>query len=491
MENTLKPETTPVIKILKNANIRTVMITGDNVLTAVSVARTCEIINPWSHAVLMKVDNTGSEHAIPLVSYELLEDMKTRDSKEEFVGIPMDLEMQQDSNGKKVVKSEMKKRDVQLVIDGPTFKVVRAHYPELVPKLMVKGAVFARMSPDQKAEVVVDLQKIGYGVCMCGDGANDCGALKAAHAGISLSEAEASVASPFTSKVPNISCVVKLLREGRASISTSFMTFHYMAVYSIAEFTTVAMLYYFYSGLSQNEYLWIDLFIILPLSYLMGINGPYHELVKRRPPGRLAGPDGIIAMAVRILGIVLFQIGGFLYLTSREWYVPVSFAEQEYNEYYVQNSQANTVLFYLSSSQVLAMAINLAVGPPYRSRLYHNIPMMACLAILVPCNIYIILAPYNWYQTLWDVVLEVRPIDSMLFRVGILLIVAVYFFLFYLLEGFVFNSKWFHNVVKVLRCKRQPNNPYKKILAELGPMWPLEGEQLAPVTVPVVKETNI
>ena len=35
---------------------------------------------------------------------------------------------------------------------------------------------------------------------MCGDGCNDCGALKSAHAGISLSMAEASVAAPFTSR---------------------------------------------------------------------------------------------------------------------------------------------------------------------------------------------------------------------------------------------------------------------------------------------------
>ena len=62
------------------------------------------------------------------------------------------------------------------------------------------GTVFARMSPDQKAQLIEEYQNIDYIVSMCGDGANDCGALKAAHVGISLSEAEASVAAPFTSR---------------------------------------------------------------------------------------------------------------------------------------------------------------------------------------------------------------------------------------------------------------------------------------------------
>ena len=68
------------------------------------------------------------------------------------------------------------------------------------------------MSPNQKQSLIEALQELEYSVGMCGDGANDCGALKTAHAGISLSESEASVASPFTSKIANVTCIPKLIK---------------------------------------------------------------------------------------------------------------------------------------------------------------------------------------------------------------------------------------------------------------------------------------
>jgi cation-transporting ATPase 13A2 len=77
------------------------------------------------------------------------------------------------------------------------------------------------MSPDEKHELVEKLQSIDFCCGFCGDGANDCGALKAADVGISLSEAEASVAAPFTSRVFDIRCVPEVIRYASCFLSAS------------------------------------------------------------------------------------------------------------------------------------------------------------------------------------------------------------------------------------------------------------------------------
>lgn len=64
------------------------------------------------------------------------------------------------------------------IILGPVFSLICHEYPEYVDKLVAVCDVFARMSPDQKQLLVNRLQEIDLTVAMCGDGANDCSALK-------------------------------------------------------------------------------------------------------------------------------------------------------------------------------------------------------------------------------------------------------------------------------------------------------------------------
>ncbi|MEQ2218197.1 hypothetical protein XENOCAPTIV_030931 [Xenoophorus captivus] len=52
MQNKLKAETPGVLQDLRRANIRTVMVTGDNMLTAISVARDCGMIPPEDTVII-------------------------------------------------------------------------------------------------------------------------------------------------------------------------------------------------------------------------------------------------------------------------------------------------------------------------------------------------------------------------------------------------------------------------------------------------------
>lgn len=117
----------------------------------------------------------------------------------------------------------MDKGTVELAITGAAFVALR---PEEVDDLWSYFRVFARMEPAQKTKAVIMFRNKGLVVGMCGDGANDCGALRAAHGGMALSDGEASLVAGFTSaggsayserrkNSKHIGAMLELLKEGR------------------------------------------------------------------------------------------------------------------------------------------------------------------------------------------------------------------------------------------------------------------------------------
>lgn len=87
------------------------------------------------------------------------------------------------------------------------------------------------------------------------DGGNDCGALKAAHVGIALSDAEASVVAPFTSLDKKITSVTEVLREGRCALASALASYKYMIMYGQVESINQVANAYF--SITFSEWCWV------------------------------------------------------------------------------------------------------------------------------------------------------------------------------------------------------------------------------------------
>ncbi len=248
-ENKLKDSTTGIINELNAASIRQVMCTGDNILTAISVARECNLIERTAHCFIPHFFESDYGDPKARLRWQSVDNPYLELDEQTLMPLPPPAES--DAS----LPSDMSNiRNYSIAVSGDVFRwVIDYGGEEVLKRMLVRGQVFARMSPDEKHELVEKMQSIDYCCGFCGDGANDCGALKAADVGISLSEAEASVAAPFTSRVFDISCVPEVIREGRAALVTSFCCFKYMSLYSAIQFTSVSFLYASASNLGDFQ----------------------------------------------------------------------------------------------------------------------------------------------------------------------------------------------------------------------------------------------
>jgi cation-transporting ATPase 13A1 len=158
----LKDDAKKAVRMLNESSHRVVMITGDNPLTAVHVAREVEIVD---RDVLI-LDAPEHDQSGEKLVWRSVDDLTS---------IPVD-------PTKPLDKEILATKD--LCVTGYALAKFKSQPAFL--SLIRHTWVYARVSPKQKEEILMGLKELGYHTLMAGDGTNDVGALKQAHIGVAL-----------------------------------------------------------------------------------------------------------------------------------------------------------------------------------------------------------------------------------------------------------------------------------------------------------------
>ncbi|XP_049658900.1 probable cation-transporting ATPase 13A5 isoform X3 [Accipiter gentilis] len=467
MENRLKQETKPVLRELAAAHIRNVMVTGDNLQTAVTVARNAGMIHTGSKVVLIEA-NEPEGSAPASIAWQLAEDRKENTAALCEVC----------ANTEEKITLEGETCNYHFAMNGKSYQVIIKHFYSLLPKILVNATVFARMSPGQKSSLIEEFQKLDYYVGMCGDGANDCGALKMAHAGISLSEQEASVASPFTSQIPNIQCVPELIREGRAALVASFAVVKYLTLYGLIQFVGTALLFWQLQIFGIHQYLIQDVIITLLVCLTMSLTEAYPKLAPYRPPGQLISPPLLLSITLNVCFTIIMQTCGFLLVKQQPWYgspgnqtmSPTSPGENSTSSGAQSTvlSYEDTTLWPLSSINCIIVAFVFSKGKPFRKPIYTNYLFSVLLALQLAICLFLFFADidavYSGMQFLYT---------PMIWRVYVLLMLLVTFCVSFFTEDVILQNK--HLWLLIKSCfGYQSNSQYRKWqrILQRDPNWP-------------------
>ncbi|KAB8281294.1 hypothetical protein B0I72DRAFT_90095 [Yarrowia lipolytica] len=157
----IKPDAKETIKMLNESSHRCVMITGDNPLTGVHVAKEVGILYPGRKTYILDLFNGKlAFRTVDEVEVDYADPAKPLDSK--YLDGTHDV-----------------------CVTGSAISSLTFSHPS-IGDIIRHAWVYARVSPSQKETLVSHMKDLGYMTLMCGDGTNDVGALKQAHVGVAL-----------------------------------------------------------------------------------------------------------------------------------------------------------------------------------------------------------------------------------------------------------------------------------------------------------------
>ena len=174
IEDKLQVGVPDTIALLRRANIRFWMLTGDKYETAIQVGRACRLLSHESSgAVLLTIDGEDKE-AVGAKIQEYLKDMR----EERYV-------------------ERGKSNEVGVIITGGPLTIALEHHLDAFGELGVQAhcVICCRVTPAQKASVVKLVKERNKMTLAIGDGGNDVAMIQEAHVGVGISGKEGMQAS--------------------------------------------------------------------------------------------------------------------------------------------------------------------------------------------------------------------------------------------------------------------------------------------------------
>ncbi len=348
--NELKHDSAQALTLLREGDVRSIMITGDNAQTGYYVAKASTMMKKERRVVLLDANKAGL----------FWKEMGFQDGSSEVSAWSFNHVCERAEDG-----------DIELACTGKGWAVLVEQ--GLASRTLLNTRIFARVSPDQKAEIIKMHVEKGLVCAMCGDGGNDCGALRVAHAGLALSEAEASVCSPFTSKSKSVMSMVDLLREGRCALATNLSNYKFIISYGQSYIICKFGYTYFDATPCSLDYLVIDVIIILSLTYALTKCEALPTLKRDRPSSSVLGPYTVASVIGTTLINFLFAVGALQMMTAEDNYIewPLMCADSNFWYQLGDNWEASvtmTVFFF----QLFHIGFIHGFGGRMRQSVWHN-----------------------------------------------------------------------------------------------------------------------
>lgn len=169
------------------------------------------------------------------------------------------------------------------------------------------AAVFARVSPEQKLQIVEALQQQGHVVAMTGDGVNDGPALKKADIGIAMGIKGTEVAKENADMVitdDNIASIVGAVEQGRIIYGNIVRFLHYLLSCNFSEILTIfiALMIGWPLPLMALQILWLNLITDIFPAFALALE-PSAPDAMRRPPRDPKEP----LLTLHFVGLIVWQ----------------------------------------------------------------------------------------------------------------------------------------------------------------------------------------